>query len=88
MLSYHHGDMRRYRGQPPGFWELYNGEREIGVTVQRLAAGARGPHQTLIDPAASNQVGRISAFSAAAPRSRAGTPPTISSASAATSVRT
>jgi folate-dependent phosphoribosylglycinamide formyltransferase PurN len=39
VLSYHHGDMRRYRGQPPGFWELYNGETEIGVTVQRLSAG-------------------------------------------------
>ena len=39
ILSYHHGDMRKYRGQPPGFWELYNGETEMGVTVQRLAAG-------------------------------------------------
>ncbi len=36
VLSYHHGDMRRYRGQPPGFWELYNGEPRVGVTVQRL----------------------------------------------------
>jgi len=36
VLSYHHGDMRRYRGQPPGFWELYNGEPHMGVTVQRL----------------------------------------------------
>jgi folate-dependent phosphoribosylglycinamide formyltransferase PurN len=39
VLSYHHGDMRAYRGQPPGFWELYHGERTMGVTVQRLAAG-------------------------------------------------
>jgi folate-dependent phosphoribosylglycinamide formyltransferase PurN len=39
VLSYHHGDMREYRGQPPAFWELYNGERRIGVTVQRLNAG-------------------------------------------------
>jgi methionyl-tRNA formyltransferase len=38
VLSYHHGDMRRYRGQPPGLWELYNGEHEMGVTVQRLGA--------------------------------------------------
>ena len=36
ILSYHHGDMRKYRGQPVGFWELYRGEREIGLTVQRL----------------------------------------------------
>lgn len=39
VISYHHGDMRKYRGQPPGFWELYNGEREMGMTVQRLNIG-------------------------------------------------
>ncbi len=39
ILSYHHGNMRKYRGQPVGFWELYHGEKEMGVTVQRLAAG-------------------------------------------------
>ncbi len=39
ILSYHHGNMRKYRGQPVGFWELYNGEKEMGVTVQRMAAG-------------------------------------------------
>lgn len=38
ILSYHHGDMRKYRGQPVGFWELYHGEKEMGVTVQRLSA--------------------------------------------------
>lgn len=39
ILSYHHGDMRKYRGMPPGLWELYHGEKEIGITVQKLAAG-------------------------------------------------
>ncbi len=39
ILSYHHGDMRKYRGMPPGLWELYHGESEIGITVQRIAAG-------------------------------------------------
>jgi folate-dependent phosphoribosylglycinamide formyltransferase PurN len=39
ILSYHHGDMRKYRGMPPGLWELYNAEREMGITVQRLAGG-------------------------------------------------
>jgi methionyl-tRNA formyltransferase len=39
VLSYHHGDMRAYRGMPPAFWELYNGEKEMGVTVQVLAPG-------------------------------------------------
>jgi methionyl-tRNA formyltransferase len=38
VLSYHHGDMRRYRGQPPGFWEVHDGAGEIGVTVQLLSA--------------------------------------------------
>jgi methionyl-tRNA formyltransferase len=37
VISYHHGDIRRYRGQPVAFWELYAGERELGVTVQILS---------------------------------------------------
>jgi folate-dependent phosphoribosylglycinamide formyltransferase PurN len=36
VLSYHHGNIRRYRGAPVGFWELYNHEPTIGVTVQIL----------------------------------------------------
>ncbi len=39
ILSYHHGDMRKYRGMPPGLWELYNGETEIGIAVQQIAGG-------------------------------------------------
>jgi folate-dependent phosphoribosylglycinamide formyltransferase PurN len=39
VLSYHHGDMRKYRGQPPAFWELYNHEKEMGITVQILTSG-------------------------------------------------
>lgn len=39
IISYHHGNMRKYRGQPPAFWELYNGESEMGITVQKLSAG-------------------------------------------------
>lgn len=39
VLSYHHGDMRKYRGMPPAFWELYNNEEEMGVTVQILSSG-------------------------------------------------
>jgi len=39
ILSFHHGDMRKYRGMPPGLWELYNGEKEIGITVQKISAG-------------------------------------------------
>jgi methionyl-tRNA formyltransferase len=39
ILSYHHGDMRKYRGQPPALWELYNNEKEMGITVQILTSG-------------------------------------------------
>jgi len=39
VLSYHHGDMKKYRGMPPALWELYNNESEMGVTVQILAPG-------------------------------------------------
>jgi folate-dependent phosphoribosylglycinamide formyltransferase PurN len=39
VLSYHHGDMRKYRGQPPAFWELYSNEKEMGITVQILTSG-------------------------------------------------
>lgn len=36
MLSYHHGDLRRYRGRPAGFHEFARGESTVGVTVQKL----------------------------------------------------
>jgi folate-dependent phosphoribosylglycinamide formyltransferase PurN len=39
ILSYHHGNMRKYRGMPPALWELYNNEKEIGITVQILSSG-------------------------------------------------
>ena len=39
VLSYHHGNMRTYRGMPPALWELYNNEKEMGVTVQILTPG-------------------------------------------------
>ena len=39
VLSYHHGDLRKYRGGPPAFWELYNGEKEMGITMQILDEG-------------------------------------------------
>jgi Formyl transferase len=33
------GNMRKYRGQPPALWELYNNENEKGITVQILSSG-------------------------------------------------
>jgi len=34
--SFHHGDERRFRGRPSGFWELYEGVGVIGGILQRL----------------------------------------------------
>ena len=34
--SFHHGDEQKYRGAPPCFWEIYNGEPETGAILQRL----------------------------------------------------
>jgi len=36
VLSYHHGDLRRYRGRPAGFYEFLQEESEAGVTIQKL----------------------------------------------------
>lgn len=37
VLSYHFGDIRRYRGRPGGFWEFLADEDHVGVTVQQLS---------------------------------------------------
>lgn len=34
--SYHHGDNERYRGGPPGFWEVMEGTPETGCVLQIL----------------------------------------------------
>ena len=34
--SFHHGDPDKYRGMPPGFWEIYNNDPVTGVILQRL----------------------------------------------------
>jgi methionyl-tRNA formyltransferase len=36
VLSYHHGDIRQYRGANSGFWEFVNDEKKMGVTLQQL----------------------------------------------------
>ena len=38
VLSYHHGDIRRYRGRPAGFWEFMHGVDETGITLQKLSS--------------------------------------------------
>lgn len=34
--SFHHGEPERYRGAPPGFWEVYDGNPVTGAILQRL----------------------------------------------------
>jgi peptidoglycan/xylan/chitin deacetylase (PgdA/CDA1 family)/folate-dependent phosphoribosylglycinamide formyltransferase PurN len=36
-INIHKGQVPQYRGQPPAFWELYNGETEAGATVHLVA---------------------------------------------------
>ncbi len=37
-INIHQGNAPFYRGGPPVFWELYNGEKEVGITVHFVAA--------------------------------------------------
>jgi hypothetical protein len=34
--SYHHGDELKFRGAPPAFWEIYDGEPTTAAILQRL----------------------------------------------------
>lgn len=34
--SFHHGDYLKYRGGPPGFWEIYNEDQWSGAILQKL----------------------------------------------------
>lgn len=36
MINLHHGKIPFYRGTPPYFWEIYNGESYTGVSVHRI----------------------------------------------------
>lgn len=36
MINIHQGMTQFYRGQPPAFWELYNNERETGITIHKV----------------------------------------------------
>jgi methionyl-tRNA formyltransferase len=37
-INLHSGKVPEYRGAAPAFWELYNGEREVGITIHRVTA--------------------------------------------------
>jgi hypothetical protein len=34
--SFHHGDTEKYRGTPPGFWEIFYGDNVTGAVLQKL----------------------------------------------------
>lgn len=38
-LGIHHGRAPQYRGKKTTFWEMYNGERTAGITIQRVNPG-------------------------------------------------
>jgi hypothetical protein len=40
--SYHHADNREYRGAPPGFWEMYEGNPVTGSILQVLTESLDG----------------------------------------------
>lgn len=50
VFSFHHGDLREYRGQPCGFWEFLNGEDTAGVTLQRLTETLDGGEIVAYEP--------------------------------------
>lgn len=37
-INLHTGKAPEYRGAAPVFWELYNGEREVGITIHQVVA--------------------------------------------------
>jgi methionyl-tRNA formyltransferase len=57
VVSYHHGDIREYRGGPPGFWEFLHGEDQFGITVQRLTEELDGGDVLLIEQVDIEQAG-------------------------------
>lgn len=50
VMSFHHGDLRTYRGQPAGFWEYLHDEDTAGVTLQRLSETLDGGEIVAYEP--------------------------------------
>ena len=50
VLSFHHGDLRKYRGMPAGFWEYLHDEETAGVTLQRLSETLDGGEIVAYEP--------------------------------------
>lgn len=49
VVSFHHGNIREYRGGPPGFWEFLNGDPG-GVTLQQLTETLDGGRIVAFEP--------------------------------------
>ena len=39
IISFHHGDYKKFRGSPAGFWEVLNQEKETGFMIQTINNG-------------------------------------------------
>jgi methionyl-tRNA formyltransferase len=35
-INIHHAPLPRYRGMMPNFWQLYHGEKTVGITIHRI----------------------------------------------------
>lgn len=38
-INLHKGKLPDYRGMPPAFWEIWNGENEVGCSIHQIVAG-------------------------------------------------
>jgi methionyl-tRNA formyltransferase len=50
VLSFHHGDIRTYRGAPTHVWEFLNDEPTSGVTLQQLTETLDGGRIVVFEP--------------------------------------
>ena len=50
VLSFHHGDIRSYRGSPTHVWEYLNDESMSGVTLQQLTEKLDGGRIVVFEP--------------------------------------
>lgn len=37
-INMHHAPLPRYKGMMPTFWQMYHGEKEVGITIHYMAA--------------------------------------------------
>jgi methionyl-tRNA formyltransferase len=37
-INMHHAPLPRYKGMMPTFWQMYHGEKQVGITIHKMAA--------------------------------------------------